>query len=200
MSTRITYNSINIDGLTLTVEGPKPNFYHVKHDNRSGSGAFERINEYGLVNISFTAFFSQSTYHDLIAFYSWARLGRTFSFAVDSSNVANTTLDSSAASAQKVVPLTATTGIASGDNLFLRAADGIEYEVIEVDSVSVGVSVTAVSNLKYSYVSGDTCRHLDYYPSLISKKVAFNPQRTGNVNTSSSFYYRDVFEFEESPT
>jgi len=195
----LTYNSTNIDGLTLTTEGPKPKFTHVKHDNRSGSGAFERINEYGILNISFDAYFSQATYHDLIAFYSWARQGKSFSFAVDSADVANTTLDGAAAAAQKVVPLTATTGIAVGDDLLLRADGDDEYEVIEVASISTGVSVTAVSNLKFTYASGDVCRHLDYYPSLISSRVDFDPKRTGVINPSSSFYYRDNFEFEESP-
>ena len=66
----------------------------------------------------------------------------------------STTLDGSAASGQKVIPLTATTGITAGMTGYVT--DGTNAESVTVASVSAGVSVTAVADLVHSYVSGDS--------------------------------------------
>ena len=199
MTHRLTYNSVNIDGLTLLPPGPRPQYTHIAKTNRASSGKVETISQYGLINIEFEAYFSITTYHALTAFFSWARQGKVCSFALDSADISNTTLDGAAAAAQKTIPLTATTSLTAGDYCLIKSIDDDEYEVVEIDSVSAGVSVTAVSNLIYTYASGDIFRHLDYYPSLIYTGGKFDPVRTGTTDTSSDFYYRFSFAFEESP-
>jgi hypothetical protein len=67
----------------------------------------------------------------------------------------STTLDASAAAGQKVIPLTATTGIVAGGEYLIRKADGSYQEVVKVASISAGVSVTAHNNLARAYVSTD---------------------------------------------
>lgn len=69
----------------------------------------------------------------------------------------DTTLDGSAASGQKVIPLTATTNIIVGANYKVIGSAG--SETIEVASIVAGVSVTAVDNLTFSYVSTDTFKN-----------------------------------------
>lgn len=69
----------------------------------------------------------------------------------------NTTLDAAAGVGQtnlKLIPLTATTGASVGRWYLLTAAKG-HKEIVEVDEVDSGVSVTAKHNLHNAYASGD---------------------------------------------
>jgi len=99
---------------------------------------------------------------------SYARLGNEFAFAFDGNKTADTTLDGAAAAAQKVVPLTSTSGLSVGARYLLKeaAAAGDDYEIVTIASISDGVSITAEENLLSSYASGDVFRDLDYYPSV----------------------------------
>ena len=56
------------------------------------------------------------------------------------------TLDGEAASAQKVVPVTATTNFAEGDRVVLDRGNAGEEEGV-IDSISAGVSITLLVNL-----------------------------------------------------
>ena len=105
---------------------------------------------------------------DLHAWWSWAVRGNQYAFAVDVDDQIDTTLDGAAAAAQKVIPLTSTAGIVVGIKYMVREAAGNEYEVIEVASISAGVSVTAVNNLKFSFASGDIFRSRRYYPKVVN--------------------------------
>ena len=199
MTIRLTYNSINVDGITLGEAGPGYVYEHQSSMNRSGSGKVEVISQYGIWKMSFVGYFNQATYHELLGWFAWASQGQTFSFALDSSNVSSTTLDDTAAAAQAVIPLTATTGLSAGDYCFIKKADNTFFEGVEIFSVSAGVSVTATANLNGSYSSGDTFRHLDYYPSLINVGNQFQPQSFGLLDPTDIFYYRYSFDFEEAP-
>lgn len=68
---------------------------------------------------------------------------------------ATTTLDGSAASGQKVIPLTSTTGLSAGQSGIIMSDDGTDSETVTIASVSAGVSITATTNLTNSYASGD---------------------------------------------
>ena len=191
MTIRITYNSNNID-LLIGPGGLRHSMNIFGNENMSGSGKSESIVQYGQIFGIFDARFSESVYRQLIAWRSWAEQGKEWSFTMDHNNVANTTLDGAAAAAQKVIPLTATTSISSGDIMFIRTAAGTEYELIEVDSVSAGVSITAVDNLVYTYAAADICRHWDYFPSVTIAKFGtdFNPTKNGSI-------YSHTFNFKE---
>jgi len=198
---RITFDSNNID-LKLGTGGVQINYTHEGYDNVAGSGIIESINLYGIINITVDAFFSEATYRNLVAWFSWARQGKTFSFAYDSDKTASTTLDAAAAAGQKNVPLTATTGISAGDFLFIKADDNDdEYEVFEVDSVDTGVKVVSTTNLIYTYASADICRHEKYWSSLIlpkNERQRFAPRITNHARqTTDDHYRRHQFKFIE---
>lgn len=80
-----------------------------------------------------------------------ARAAADATIAVTGSG-ATTTLDGSAASGQKVIPLASTTGITPGESFFLT--DGTNSESGIVATVSAGVSVTAIGNLAATYAAG----------------------------------------------
>ena len=199
MTHRLTYNSTNIDGIVIGQEGPSISIEHTASTNRSGSGKIETISQYGLWRVEFTGYFSLSTYYDLLAWFAWARQGQTFSFAMDSTEVGNTTLDAAAASGQAVVPVAATTAFSAGDVCLVDSSTTDNFEVITIDSISAGVSVTADANLKYTYASGDTLRHLHYWPSLVIDKKTFDPRLNKVIDTTSTHYYQYQFRFTEAP-
>ena len=195
---RITYNSVNID-LVMGKTGLKITPIQDRNVNESGSGKIETINLFGRFEYEFDCYFSQAVYHTLWAWWAWARQGKTWTFALDSAKTGNTTLDDTAASGQKVIPVTATTGFAADDYCLLRAVDNDdEFEIIKIASVSSGVSVTAESNLIYSYNSDDTLRHKGYFPSVVlSNNVKkFDPKYTG-VSDTTKKYYKDTIKFTE---
>lgn len=153
MAPRITYNGNDID----LVMG-KTDLKHVprqrRNQNVSGSGKIETINLFGRWDYEFDSYFARSVYYSLWAWWSWARQGKGFSFALDSANTGYTKLDAAAASAQKVIPVTTTSDFSAGDFCLIRAVDNDdEFEIIEIDSVSAGVSITAVDNLIYGYTA-----------------------------------------------
>ena len=187
---RISFNNVNVDVL-IDEDSLQPEYIQERSQKRSGSGKIQTISQYGIQEMSFAAVLTEALYRQLIAWWAWARQGKVWAFAFDSTKTGNTTLDDAAAAAQKVVPLTGTGDFAVGDYCLIRAADNDdEFEIVEIDSISAGVSVTAVDNLVYSYTSGDVFRHWDYWPEVISLEDKFGPIRKGGT-------YRHVFRFAE---
>lgn len=190
-------NPITIN-LALDRSGVIKDFKHERNIDHSYSGKVQIINQYGIQEMQINAMFSMTTYYALLAWWSWARQGKLWAFTMDSTKTGDTTLDGGAASGQKTIPLTATTGFSSTDICFLKKADVDDaWEVITIDSVSSGVSVTATENLKFNYASGDTFRHLDYWPEVVSLDGSFKPTRTG-VNSTSGKYWKHTFRFTEA--
>lgn len=105
---------------------------------------------------------------DLRAWWAWARAGNQYAFALDSADQVDTTLDGAAADLQKVIPLASTAGIVVGKKYLIRVAIGNDEEVVHVDTISAGISVTARDNLKYSYASGDIFRTRDFFPKVVA--------------------------------
>jgi len=191
MSIRITFDTKTID-LLLGDDGLLINYTQEREQERSGSGKTETINLYGIQEMAFEAYFTESIYRDLIAWWSWARQGKSWAFAKKSGDVGNTTLDDTAAAGQKNVPLTDTAAFSAGDVCLLRAVDNDdEYEIVVIGSVDAGVKIVAVDNLKFSYTANDIFRHKDYWPDVVSLDAEFNPKRNGD-------YYKHIFKFAEN--
>jgi len=193
---RITYNSVTIDlvmGRNGLLHIPKQEQFR----NESGSGKIETINLFGRWEYTFDCYFSRAVYYTLWAWWSWARQGKEWSFTIDSAKVGSTTLDDSAAAGQKVIPVTATTTFATGDVCLLRAIDSDdEFELITIDTISSGVSITATTNLIYSYTSADTLRYKDYFPSVKLLGNSWLPNYTGVYDVAKK-YYKYTFKFVE---
>ena len=123
---------------------------------------------------------------------------KEFSFALDSADVGYTTLDAAAAAGQAVIPVAATGAFTAGDVCFIKSiASDDEFELIVIDSVSAGVSITATTNLIYTYASADICRHKDYFPNVKLLRDTWLPEYTG-VKDVTKKYYRHTFQFVEA--
>uniref|UniRef100_A0A6H1ZBT4 Uncharacterized protein n=1 Tax=viral metagenome TaxID=1070528 RepID=A0A6H1ZBT4_9ZZZZ len=189
---RLTYNNTNVD-IKVRRDGLGFQLVQKKSLLRSSSGKIQTINQHGIQEIDVKAIFATAVYKQLFGWWAWARQGKVFAFTMDSTKTGNTTLDDAAAAAQKVIPLTGTGDFTVGDVCLIRAADNDdEFELVEIASISAGVSVTAVDNLVYSYTSGDVFRHWHYWPDVISLDDEFNPKLL-----SGSGFYEHTFKFAE---
>lgn len=124
---------------------------------------------------------------DLWTWWSWAAAGGEFSVARSGTEVASTTLDATAASGQKVVPVTATTGFATGQMVVVTKEDRSYYEVGVIDTVLAGVSVTLTANLKQDFAEDDVLRHYYYLPLVTSynAKCPIRIDGAGSTNHTS---------------
>ena len=192
MAHRIIYNSQTID-VSVAGDGLRRSLFQERSQNRAGSGNVKTVDQYGIQELGIKARFDFDTYRQLFAWWSWARQGKVFSFNLDSSKTGNTTLDGTAAAGQKTIPLTATGSFSVGDYCLIRAEDNDdEYEIIEIDSIVAGVSIDAVDDLIFNYLSGDTFRHWKYWPYVISLDKKFAPSRIPGTD-----YYKHTFRFAE---
>jgi len=187
---RIIFNNTNVDVL-IDEDSLQTEYNQERSQKRSTSGKIQTINQHGIQEMRFSAVLTEALYRRLIAWWAWARQGKVWAFAFDSTKTGNTTLDDPAAAGQKVIPLTGTGDFSAEDYCLIRAADNDdEFEVVEIASISAGVSVTAVDNLVYSYTSGDIFRHWEYWPEVVSLEDKFGPLKKDGT-------YRHVFRFAE---
>ena len=187
---RITFNNTNVDVL-IDEESLEVEYIQERSQRRSTSGKIETVNQHGIQEMSFSAILTEALYRELVAWWAWARQGKAWSFAFDSTKTCNTTLDAAAAAAQKVIPLTGTGDFSVGDYCLIRADDNDdEFEIVEIASISAGVSVTAVANLVNSYTSGDVFRHWEYWPEVVSMDATFKAPKKESTR-------RHVFKFVE---
>ena len=130
---------------------------------------------------------------DLWNWWAWAMMGNYYAVAFDSTKTLNTTLDDAAAASQKNVPLTATTTAASGDLMIMTKADRSYYELFKVDTVDAGVKLVSTTNLCRAFAAGDSCRHLQYLPRVVSldRDPPISVEGKGRDN---SVYLDHVFE------
>ena len=155
---------------TLEKETEFTRSLQVSTGGKAGS-VFER--RLDVVSIGLDNFAERAFYRRLQAWFAWAGQGEEYGFALDKDDKINTTLDGAAAAAQKVIPLTATAGIQVGNFYKVFSDDNTKYEIIEVDSISAGVSVTAVENLIWAYADGDFFQTEDYWPKVVSLDDTF---------------------------
>jgi len=187
---RITYNSVNID-LNIGPAALDRRWIQKRFDTQALNGKMRFTSLGGYELMEFESYFDADVYRELMAWWAWARHGREWAFAMDSAAAASTTLDGTASSGQKVIPVTSTSGFSVGDFCLIRATDNDdEFEMIEINSISAGVSVTAVENLIYSYSADDFFRHWDYWPAVVTQDDEFHPDRSGSI-------YKNTFKFIE---
>lgn len=105
---------------------------------------------------------------ELHGWWSWARRGEVYSIALDLDEVGDTTLDGAAAAAQKVIPLTATAGLTVGQQYRIYEIAGGAEELVTIDTISAGVSVTLIDNLVFPFASGDIFRARDFVPKVVN--------------------------------
>lgn len=162
------------NGNTLDFPGPLTGYRAVPRSRRFVAISDGKVHETSLrttfdqVRVQLANFDDVDFEAELLAWWAWARAGNQYSFALDSADQVDTTLDGAAASGQKVIPLTSTAGIVVGKKYRLREAIGNNEENTHVASISAGDSVTARDNLKYTYASGDIFRTRDFFPKVVA--------------------------------
>lgn len=179
---RIIYNGNNLDVDADSHELLERSIQQ-RNINRAPNGV-EVINNYGYTEIDLYIGFDLDIFRDVYTFWwSWARLGKVFAIAMDSTKTVSTTLDASASAGSTTIPLTSTTGLSVGDECIIESDDGSKREAIKIASISSGVSVEADANLIFSFASGDTFRHHEYYPSMICIDDNWAPVKSGRYYT-----------------
>ncbi len=208
MAIRITYDSKTID-LLIGSDGLQSDYGVERSQNRAGSGKIESIVHHHIQELSFNAHFVESTYRDLLAWWSWALQGNEFAFNFDSAKAVNTTLIGAAAAGSSEISLASLSGLTAGYYL-IRDTDGLTFEIVELGSTpttitdrsdvtitdrsgaalttSYGVALEDV--LKFGYAEGSLFRHKDYYPAVFTLDTEFNPPKRGE-------YYEHTFRFVE---
>lgn len=147
---------------------------------------------FDIVTIGLDNFAERDFYRKLQAWFAWAGQGNEYGFALDKDNKIDTTLDGAAAAAQKIIPLTSTAGIVEGNFYKVFSDDHTKYEIIEVDSISAGVSVTAVENLVWAYASGDFFQTEDYWPKVVSLDDVFPAVERAHGTFEFEHEFREV--------
>jgi hypothetical protein len=127
---------------------------------------------------------TMSAEQDLLNWWAWAMQGNYYAVAKDGSKTLNTTFNNTSTLGTSTVYLTSTSTVVAGDYLLLTDVDRTIYEIVCVQSVSAGVSVTTTAVLKNTFVSGDSCRHLFYLPRVVSldDKFPLNIDGEGSTN------------------
>lgn len=169
MSMAITY-----DSKTITLEDPTD--FRVRREPsrnvvRADSGESETsVNEYfDEVSLTIESFDSAAIEASLHDWWAWAAAGGTYSVALDSSDVVNTTLSAGATAGDSSVVVASATGITAGARYRIIDADGAYQEVITVaDGYSGGTTITLNGTLKRTRVSGAIFRSREYFPSVES--------------------------------
>ncbi len=161
-------------------------FNQERNDNFSAAGKAEHINIREWDEIAFTVrHLEKNETYKFYDFWSFARLGNTFSFALYSSEAETTILSSGVAAGQTVIKTTGTANFSINEWCFIGQSTGNRYEVVQLSSITAGVSLKATTNLKNAYTTGDEFRHIDYYHtmSVKDKKLSVPADAPGKHHT-----------------
>jgi len=180
---KIVYNSKTVN-FGIKPDSLRLNMSEDMSQRQTGSGKTVTSARFHAIEFDVNCIGTESQMYDLIGWWSWARQGKTFSFAVDGDEVSDTDLSSAASSGQKDLLVDSVSGFSVGDLVLVRAEDNDdEFEVIEIDSITADpATLTATENLVFSYSIDDTVRHLFYLPSAVATMKKFSPRRMANTS------------------
>lgn len=140
---------------------------------------------------------SDTFFAEIMTFWGWAMTGGSFAFANDSSDMGLTLVDTGgAASGQKVIPVLDSSSFNVGQKYVIESLqDGWQQEIFEIDS-KTATSITAVSNLLYSYLEGDQCRTEWYFPKVVTADQGSPFKELRGNALAFSMALRDVIDTE----
>jgi hypothetical protein len=166
---RIVYNSINLDFPEQLSDFTYPRVRRAGVNTADG-GVSETVRSgiWDELTIDVEMFNSSAFFDSLQAFWAWASRGKQFSFAFDNGRTVNTTLVNNESAGATVIELAGTTGIIVNGKYVMTSADLLNREVVTVQSISAGVSVTLVAGIKFAYSAADGFRDWYYWPKLVT--------------------------------
>ena len=195
MASRITYNSTRHCSFEILSGTFNHRYMHDKNISRAGSGKYEAINLYGIGEVNFSAYMSESEYKELVGWWSYARQGQTFSLAVTTADMTNVKLSASATAGSTAITVSTSGNIAAGGVYKIKAIDADnEFEIVTVSSKISTTKYQLTNKLSLSYNTSDKVTQWRYFPSLICLNDAFNPVKEAN----EANLYRFDFELAES--
>ena len=159
------------DGTTLTLEAPSGwrsarTRRRAVFRSEAGVSSTAVLEHYDSVQIEIDSFGDQSHYDGLIRWWSWAAEGRSYAVALDSGDMVDTTLFSSASGGATSIVVTSATGITASRRYKIRDADGAREEIVTVGSGYTSGTTIPISALKWARSAGAIIRSIDYYPAM----------------------------------
>jgi hypothetical protein len=191
---KLIWGSSASHNLTLEVgrRGLQTTYRQEKFVNVAASGKRETINQYGIQEMEIDVYITEDLYRDAVAWWAWARQGKTFAFANSASDTGNTTLASAASASDTSISVAAAAGFAASDTVLIRSATSDNnFELAKISAISAS-TVTLTTGVHYAYTSGSIFRHADYWGSCIMLDTTFNPRQT------DAGFYNHTLRFTES--
>ena len=141
---------------------------------RADSGAAETsiLEIYDAADIAVEKFDDSDVWDGLVAWWAWPKQGKSYGFALDSDDTVDTTLAPAASAGATTVTVDDATGITANQRYRLRDTDGLDEEIVTVQSVA-GTTITLADGLEYGYNAGAIFRSIDYFPELQSEDREF---------------------------
>src|SRR5436190_13008454 len=133
---RITYNSKSVDFPTLPQDF-QPRYAVPTSVLRARSGKTETLytpRVDAAIEVPFLCLTDADLQRQLRSWWAWALLGRSWTFALDSTKTVRTTVTAKAAAGATSVVVADPTGIATSDRYLLR--DGPFHQIVKVTSIA----------------------------------------------------------------
>jgi hypothetical protein len=172
MASRITYNSKNIDFTNDAYEFEIDQRRSVL-TNMSASKLVETLNvgPDEIITIRFRNLLNSNAAdatlkRNLRQWFMWALAGNSWTFARDSAEAVNTTLDVGESAGDTVIDVASTTGIDVNGLYVIRSAT--HMETVKIDSIDAGAGqVTITETLNFDYANGSRFRSAEYWPARL---------------------------------
>lgn len=184
----------NTKNLTLEVgrTGLQTTYKQERNVNTAASGKKETINLYGIQEMAIDLYITEDNYRSAVAWWAWARQGKTFAFANSASNTGNTTLDGAFSASSTSISVASASSFSANDTVLIRSASSDDtFELAKISAISSS-AVTLTSGLIYDYKTGSIFRHSDYWGSCLVIDKTFAPKQT------DAGWYKHTIRFTEA--
>lgn len=150
-----------------------------RYENFSASNQYEAITLREWDEVSITARnLTETEMRNAFNWWSWARLGNRFSFALISTQNSSCKLDAAASSDQTTISLSTAMNLAANDWCIIKGSTIDDYEVFQISSIDGSDNLTATTNLRHSYATSAVVRNVDFWPNMICKNRSFPMEKT----------------------
>jgi hypothetical protein len=163
------------DGKTLSFPQPlsayrlRPRTGRILSWSEASVAATRTHSAWDEAEIEVARFAEESFYNDLRAWWSWARRGKQYAFALDSSEVQDALSSAASVAGGGAIYVSNTSGFVQGKPYVVRRADGMAEEIIVPTSISTNASLNlAPATLKFDYPAASIVRSPDYFPKVVS--------------------------------
>lgn len=191
---KLTWGSSGSHSLTLEVgrRGLQTTYRQERNMNTAASGKKETINLYGIQEMAIDLYITADNYRPAVAWWAWARQGKTFAFANSASKEGSTTLASAASASASSISVASASSFSATDTVLIRSASSDDtFELAKISAISSS-TVTLTTGTTYAYASGSIFRHSDYWGSCLVMDKTFAPRQ------NDAGWYNHTIKFTEA--